>query len=130
MRVSNVIPSRKLCSPMKNMDVKVALTKEVRPSKDEDDQTLGRVLTINVNTNTQYVIIFGIQKYYITIPIMLHKVLIIHHRYSMNVDCVSYRWQCCKSINKLHHYFSLQNNNPLWSCSTSEWAILVSNLPT
>jgi hypothetical protein len=25
---------------MKNMDVKVALTKEVRPSKDEDDQTL------------------------------------------------------------------------------------------
>jgi hypothetical protein len=34
MRVSNVIPSRKLCSPMKNMDVKVALTKEVKPSKD------------------------------------------------------------------------------------------------
>jgi hypothetical protein len=52
MKVSNVIPSTKLCSPMKNMDVKVALTKEVRPSKDEDDQTLGRVFTINVNTNT------------------------------------------------------------------------------
>ncbi len=63
MKVSNAIPSRKLCSPMKNMDVKVALTKEVRPSKDEDDQTLGRVFTTNVNTNTQYDVIFGIQKY-------------------------------------------------------------------
>jgi hypothetical protein len=63
MRVSNVIPSMKLCYPMKNMDVKVALTKDVRPSKDEDDQTLGRVFTINVNTNTQYVVIFGKQKY-------------------------------------------------------------------
>jgi hypothetical protein len=44
---------------MKNMDVKVALTKEVKPSKDEDDQTLGRVFTITINTNTQYVVIFG-----------------------------------------------------------------------
>jgi hypothetical protein len=89
MRVSNVIPSTKLCSPMKNMDVKFALTKEGRPSKDEDEQTLGRVFIINVNTNTQYVVIFGKHKYYITIAIMLHKVLTIHHRYSMNLDCVS-----------------------------------------
>lgn len=54
---------------------------------------------------------------------MLHKVLTVHHTYSMNLDCVSYEWQCCKSINKLHHYFSLQNNNPSWSCSTSEWVV-------
>jgi hypothetical protein len=48
---------------MKNMDVKVALTREERPSKDEDNKTLGRVFIINVNTNMQYVVIFGKQKY-------------------------------------------------------------------